>query len=105
VIQGLLNGASFVILVLIPSKYINIQEVNRLKAMHSREIPEIGGTGETNMNLNSPFSGYENERKEVSLSNAISYLCGNLPYLAIVTALTGLFFVISGVQYWASHYL
>jgi sugar phosphate permease len=28
-----------------------------------------------------------------------------MPYLCIVLSLTGLFFVISGIQYWASHYL
>ena len=28
-----------------------------------------------------------------------------MPFICIVSSLTGLFFVISGIQYWASHYL
>jgi hypothetical protein len=93
----LINGFGFVLILLIPNKYVNIHEVNVLKAIHGRNIPEVGGTGDTNLNVHSPFSAHENERREVSLLNAVAYLCGNFPYLAIIAALTGLFFVISGI--------
>jgi hypothetical protein len=49
------------ILMIIPSKYINIDEVMVLRDRYNRErmqeIPEIGGTGQTN--LNSPYSAME----------------------------------------------
>ena len=58
------------------------------------------------MNALNRFSQNEPESSQsVGTMEAIGKLCRNLPYLCIVLCLTGLFFVISGIQYWAAHYL
>ena len=45
IIQGLLMGFSAIILILIPTKYINIDEVSKLRAQHNPDMPETGGSG------------------------------------------------------------
>ena len=94
-----------IIIILIPTKYINIDEVAKIREKYNSEIPETGGSGQTGEGA-SPFTLNEyDSQTQVGTTEAISYLCKNIPYLCIVLCLTGLFFVISGIQYWAAHYL
>ena len=91
---------------IIPSKYINIDEVMHIKRIYNQNnrVSESGGTGQ----LNSPASltVYDvRPGQDITTYDAFKKLSRNWSYLCIIMSLTGLFFVISGIQYWASHYL
>ena len=93
-IQGFFMAFAAILLILIPTKYINIDEVARIRAQYNADIPETGGSGQ----VRSPFSQIEpGHDHTVGTMEAIGKLCQNFPYLCIVMCLTGLFFVISGI--------
>lgn len=96
IIQGLLMAFATIILILIPTKYINIDEVAKIREKFNSEVPETGGSGQAGVNA-SPFTLNEYDNEPIGTMEAVKYLCKNIPYLCIIMCLTGLFFVISGI--------